>query len=104
MIFAVVWVDHQHARLFSFSEEGMQRDQLHEPDPEGLFRALTARLQPARKILLLGPGTARTQLLHMLQKNSPALAKRVVACEPSDHPSDRQIAAYATKYFQKPVS
>lgn len=114
---SVVWLDSEHARLFQFSEDKMERETIHakrlplddvqleksERNSGPLYDQLVGKLLDTHRILILGPEIAGTHFLNYLRKNHPLSAKKVIACEPSDHPSDQQIAAYAMKYFQKPV-
>ena len=53
----------------------------------------------AKAILIGGPGKARTELAGYLNDKHPALAKRIWAIEPMDHPSDAELVAAARKYF-----
>ncbi len=54
-------------------------------------------LGPAREILIMGPGEAKSELKTMLarEKGRP----RQVTAEPADRMTDRQIAARVRKYF-----
>ena len=104
MTFTAVWIDSSHARLFTFSEDGMRRETLHAPREEALITSVTERLSATSRILLLGPGTTRQRLFELLEGTNPTLARRVVGNEASDTPSDHQIAAIVTKFLQKPVS
>ncbi|MGE0616425.1 MAG: hypothetical protein AB7P04_12365 [Bacteriovoracia bacterium] len=114
----VVWIDHEHAKLYSFSAERMSREILRatyvdhhthlrdraERGLPGLFREVADRVRGAQGILIVGPGTARSEFLHYLQADEKPLAARVVACEPVDHPSDAEIATFAARYFQRPLA
>ena len=116
--FAVVWLDLLHAKLFRFSEDRMERQVFHatrvdhhthrldddERDPASMFDQVAATISQERRILILGPGIAKTHFLSRLRERFPQIAARVVACENSDHPTDHQIAAYAVRYFRKPVA
>lgn len=120
MSIVVVWLDQEHAKLFQFSEERMERkniDSVHtdhhthrreqidrQRDEQHLFAGIAKNLEHATQILLLGPGVAKNQFMHYLTEKSPPAAKRVVACETVDHPSDAQIAAYAKKFFGTAIS
>lgn len=112
MSMSVVWVDLEKAKLFHFSEDRMEREMLFaarvDPDfaiPDfAIYDEIAEKLSPAHRVLILGPGIARIHLNNRLKEKFPLIAKRVVGCESSEHPTDDQIAAHAMKYFQKPVA
>lgn len=118
---AVLWIDHVHARVIDFSvddrhvtaverEEGAQR-QVHRrsgqpgsgktPVDHGFFDEVTAALGDAREILIVGPGNAKQELMRDMEARHADVAKRVVAVESADHPSDGELLAFARKYFKK---
>lgn len=115
----VVWLDQEHARIFQFSNEKMERTQLrarhtdhhtHRPDSldhqnheRAFFALLSTHLESAGQLLILGPGLAKNHFQKFLIENIPTLAKAVVGCEDSDHPSDGQIASLARKFFRLEV-
>ena len=114
-----VWLDHREARIFGVGHLGTDREQIEaanawqhihrkadhigegkaEPDIAFLDQ-VAAGLGGFRGILIVGPGTARSELAGHLAHNYPVLAKRVWGIEPADHPSDAQIVALARKYFR----
>lgn len=115
----VVWIDLKQAKVFTISEDCMAREVIRSPgrpdhhthprrndaeDSEQMYDRVGSRLMDAKRILILGPGIARVHFLNRLKEVLPQVADRVVGCEPSDHPSDAQIAAYAMQYFHKPVA
>jgi hypothetical protein len=119
MSVCVVWIDSQEAKLFSFSEDRMERETVRSvgrpdhhthsqretlEDQTQLYDQVAAKLGDARSILILGPGLTRKDLHKRLLERHPRLGARVVGCEASDHPSNQQIAAFAMKYFRKPVA
>lgn len=118
MILSIVWIDLNHAKLFHFSEEKMEREKLeadhihhhthrmenNEKDSPRMYDQIADRLKNSKRVLILGPGVAKTHLLRRLRDRYPSTARAVVACEASDHPTDAQIATYAEKYIQVPVA
>lgn len=115
MTAAVIWIDRKHAKVFLFSEVKMERLNVTAGQPEHhthahdqldaaraerkLFTEVTDLIKQATTLLILGPGVAKHHFQNFLAEHFPALARRVVACETVDHPTDAQIADMAQKYF-----
>lgn len=121
---AVVWIDHRRAQVFHITpsdaegiavaahppihaaEHGRQlhhhagdQDGKRQPtDKQFLHDVLTALL-PAREWLIVGPGSAKTELVKYIAKQGAALTDRIVGVETVDHPSDEQLVAHARVYF-----
>jgi stalled ribosome rescue protein Dom34 len=119
---AAVWVDHHEARIFHVDLDGFDEQTLHAPqhrfhrhprgpsephahvDDENRFFGDIARgLASAEEILVLGPSTAKRQLLTYFEQHAPALVGKVVAVETSDHPTDAQIVAHVRSHFRIPA-
>jgi DNA-binding MurR/RpiR family transcriptional regulator len=116
---AVVWLDHSQARIFHIGLTGddevtlhphLQTKHLHHkansigsghaaPDKEFLAQ-VTSALADAGEILIIGPAGAKTELAKYLREEHNAIGERIVAVEPADHPSDREIVAYAKRHFK----
>jgi len=113
MSLSVVWLDRQNAKIFNFSEEKMERVNLHdrhqdhhthrldqdEKESPKFYDEVCSRILAAAKILILGPGVGKTHLKAHLEKKFPALGLKVVGCQSVDHPTDDQIASIAREYF-----
>lgn len=116
---AAVWIDHHEARIFrieptSFVAAGLEAPPQHllkhprgaaEPkehpdDAKRFFRDVARALDEADEVLVVGPSTAKLQFIRYVSKTVPTLEPRIVGVETVDHPTDRQLAAYARKYFQ----
>ncbi len=116
---AAVWIDHHEARIFRIDDESFvasaveastkhvlkhprasEEPKEHPDDMKRFFRDVTRALEGADEILILGPSTAKHQLVSYVGKHAPALEPKIVGVETIDHPSDRQLAAYARKYFE----
>jgi stalled ribosome rescue protein Dom34 len=115
---ACVWIDHREAKIFTIeattSEELVVRDHnapkhIHrkadhvglgkaKPD-EAFFAEVGGDLKQFKAVLIVGPGTARTELAGYLAEYAPTIAKRVWGIEPMDHPTEGEIVAAARKYF-----
>jgi hypothetical protein len=118
---AVVWLDHQEARVFGVDQGNLQEATLAAPEhhfhrhPKGptpahehpsdvthFFKDIAAVLGGADEILLVGPSTAKLHFLRYLSKQDHVLEARVIGIETVDHPTDGQLVAYARRYFATP--
>jgi hypothetical protein len=114
-----VWIDHHEARVFRILAEGFEQSTTgapahhvhrhpkgaegykeHPSDADRFFHDVARSLEGAGEILVLGPATAKLELLRHLHRHDPALEPKVVGVETVDHPTDPQIAAYARRYFK----
>jgi stalled ribosome rescue protein Dom34 len=108
---AVVWIDHQEARVMQFDYDHVQAQRIksrshhkHQGKPHetvGLFSEVAVALAGVHEILLTGPGLARDQFRDWCKSNQTSVANAVVNSVVSDHPTDPQIVAMARKYFKK---
>jgi stalled ribosome rescue protein Dom34 len=114
---AAVWLDHAEAKLFRIGPETFEmttvaapqhhirrhasrtREVHHPADDQQFFRAVTDALQSAREILVLGPGNAKLELMKYVQKHAPGLEAKIVGVQTIDHPTDREIVAFARSYL-----
>ena len=115
MSYFTVWLDTEKAKSFIISAEDTpavtattvhHHDHAHghlaqQRDTALMFKELAAHLANAEKILLLGPGQARTQFMHFIEEHNVNVAKKVVGNEAFEHSTDGQIEAYGKKFFQK---
>ena len=119
---AVIWIDHSQARIFHLGLTGSDEVTLHPqlatrhlhhkantvgsghaaPD-KAFYGEVTKALADAGEILIIGPASAKTELASHIRASSPDLAKRIVAVEAADHPSDAEIIAYAKRHFKLPL-
>jgi stalled ribosome rescue protein Dom34 len=116
---AAIWIDHEQAKIFELGREGFDEwrirphdRHLHIHHKAGLgdsgkarpdqhyFHSVADAVKDAREILIFGPGTARTELLRHLERHDPSVAKKVVAVQPMDHPTDGEIVAFARRTFK----
>ena len=113
-----VWIDHYEAKIFGITNheaekhvvvDGRPKHHIHrkadhvglgtDPVSPDFLNEVAEALGEAKAILIVGPGKARTELAGHLNDRFPALAKRIWAIEPMDHPSDAELVAAARKYF-----
>jgi len=107
---AVVWLTHAEASVFRLAgghkpvgmrmeakDHGVQKHLA----AEKFFHEIAAQLDGTSELLLIGPGTAKQEFRHHLEKHHHAkLAKAVVGVENADHPTEPQILAFARKFFR----
>jgi stalled ribosome rescue protein Dom34 len=115
MALIALWIDREHAKFFTFSQERMERTHLdarhmehhnHAKDHNDasrwenkFFADVANRLREASQVLILGPGMAKHHFRTYLMEHVPLVAKAVVGCETVSHPTDPQIAAMASRFF-----
>ena len=116
---AVVWLDHHRAVVIDFSRDAehvhivpsnTEQRQIHRrsggtgqkaAEDRHFFDDIVAAIGDAREILIVGPGSARTEFRKDLDKHHTAVAARVVGVESADHPSVDDLLTYARKYFKR---
>ena len=116
---ALVWIDHQVARIFHFNEEKNETEIIHSTHPhqhlhhkansgdsghasvdkQFLEKVCTA-LEPCGAILIAGPSGAKTELHTLIEQRHPQLANRISAVETLDHPTDGELLAHGRKFFK----
>jgi stalled ribosome rescue protein Dom34 len=116
---AVVWMDHREARVFHFNPDDALRAIIHADRPnqhlhhksgsigaghadvdKTYLHAVSQAVADAGAILVVGPGSAKTEFVAYAKDHTPQVAQRIVGTETVDHPSDGQIVAQARKYFR----
>lgn len=118
---AAVWLDHSEARIFHIAKDGFDETviqtekphrKLHRKSGPGAVSGRRAHVDPAyyediskelaesQEILVLGPSTAKLELIRYIHKHHAALGEKVIGVETVDHPSDRQLVGYARRYFE----
>ena len=116
---AVVWIDHQEAKVFHVGRSGTDQIDLHPHlqtrhihhkansvgsghvhEDREMMKSVADAVSDAGEILIIGPAGAKTELAKHLREKHPAIGQRIVAVEAADHPSDREIVAYAKRHFK----
>lgn len=116
---AVMWIDHREARVFHFGRDEVETLVLHPDNPTlhihhksniigsghevlapEFLHAAAQSIADAGAVLITGPSTAKTELMAHIEKHDPKLMKIILGVETVDHPSDKQLVAYARKYFK----
>src|SRR5690242_3972641 len=115
---ALVWIDHREAKVFHFDAEHSQEaivrnshahqnlhhkansiDSGHAPVDKEYLRRVVAELATAGAILIVGPGSAKTELRTFAQHTRPDIAAKIHGVEPLDHPTEGQLLAHGRKFF-----
>lgn len=118
---AVIWIDHREAHVIQFNESASENEIIrtqskhlhlhhkagttgsgHAAPDKSYLHAVTEAVAKAAEILVVGPGSAKFELLRHAQQHDPLIAKKILGIETVDHPTDRQLLAYAKTYF-KPI-
>jgi stalled ribosome rescue protein Dom34 len=116
-----VWIDHKQARVFHIGPDEVDEvtvtappHSIHDKRPRGsggvkehpddakrFFRDVTRALDGAHKILIVGPSSAKLELMKYVHDREHAIEARVVGVEVVDHPTDGQVVALARTYFRR---
>jgi stalled ribosome rescue protein Dom34 len=116
---AAVWIDHSQARIFHIGLNDADEVTLHPhlptrhlhhkantigsghvPPDRDFLEQVAGALQDAGEILIIGPASAKSELAKFLHEKHSAIGSRIVAVEPADHLSDREIVAHAKRHFR----
>jgi stalled ribosome rescue protein Dom34 len=117
---ALVWIDHQQAKIFHIDASGSDRAVVRSSHPHQhlhhkanspdsghaaldtqFLRHVADALAPAGSILITGPANAKTELASYLRQTHPEISRRVSGVETVDHPTDGQLVALARTFFEK---
>jgi stalled ribosome rescue protein Dom34 len=115
---AAVWIDHNEARIFFVNPDAVETssvrsphhqvhrhpvsrdDKTHPTDAKRFFDEVARALDGAEEILVIGPSTAKLELMRHFHKNERKLEAKVVGVETVDHPTDGQLVALVRRYFR----
>lgn len=115
---AVAWLDHAEAHVMHFTRDDVEKFSAHTSekhphlhhkrgsvsgahqvgDPH-YFDQIAKLLDGASEILVVGPGSAKLELIRYLDKHHHAVGTKILGVETVDHPTDGQLVAHARKYF-----
>jgi stalled ribosome rescue protein Dom34 len=121
---AAVWLDHNEARIFhvtasTFDEAVVHaviqspkaHTQLHRKsgptdghraaENRPYYHAVAAALEDADAVLVLGPSTAKLELIKHAHRRDPKLEAKIIGIETVDHPTNGQLAALVRRYFME---
>lgn len=119
---AAVWLDHSEARIFQIAKDGFDETVLHADKPHrhlhrktgpgavsgrrdekgdhAFYHEVAQLLGDSQEILVLGPSTAKLEFIKHVHKHHAGMEAKIVGVETVDHPTDRQVVAYARDYFE----
>ena len=117
---SVIWIDHQEAHVIYFNPTASESEVIKtrsthknvhhksgsisgaraEPDQHYLHEVIQAVME-SKEILIVGPGSAKLELIKHAHHHDAKIAEKIVGVETVDHPTDKEILAYARKFFYK---
>lgn len=115
--YTAVWIDHKEARIFRLEPDAAVESTVQAPhfvhqhpgqsdraknnpdDSRRFFQEVSRSLADTEGIIIVGPSTAKLELLSYVQKHDHLLEAKIIGVETLDHPTDGQIVAYAKQYF-----
>lgn len=117
---AVIWIDHQEAHVIFFNPTASESEVIkahsthknlhhksgsvsgaHATADQHYLHDVVQAVKESKEILIVGPGSAKLELMKHATKHDHLIAEKVVGVETVDHPSDGQLLAYAKKYFAR---
>ena len=110
---AVAYVDHELAQVLQFDAENVVEEKvqqhLHFTKQHGsgvrteheFFGHVCDALDGIAEVLVVGAHTGLADFQRYVEKHRPTTAKAIVGYEVLDHPSEKQMLAFARKHFVK---
>lgn len=113
---AIVWIDHQEAHVIQFNANASETEIIktkskhkkagvsgngHLKTDQNYLHQVIEAVSEAGEILVVGPGSAKLELIKYANSHDVKVSAKVVGVETVDHPSDKQLLAYAKKSFVK---
>lgn len=121
---AVVWLDHERARIHHFNADENDASTIHANGPNSLiprddpahdpgpktgkktaedrryYEAIVKAMEPAQVWMIMGPGLAKSELKRHVEEHEKRFVERIAAVEAADHPSDAEILERARAFFK----
>lgn len=110
---AVVWTDHQAARVLQFDAAHVQAQKIHASShytrqhnsgvrtEHEFFGEVCDAVKDLDEVLVTGSHTAVADFRHYAEKHRPHVAARIVGYEIVDNPTDPELLALARKEILK---
>jgi stalled ribosome rescue protein Dom34 len=115
---AVVWLDHHEARIIHFNADAAEEEVVRPTHPPrhlhvkagsasgthittdaAFFHDVAAACAAVPAVLLLGPSSAKTELMAYLHQHAPQTVKHIVGVETLAHVTDPQLLAAGRRFF-----
>lgn len=117
MAYVAVWMDHSHAKLFTFVPGKVERvtmkredhhhhktnhtDQEKKTAMHKFFKDLAHALEPAKEIYVIGSGTAKTEFKHYLEEHKmKKVSDKIVGMDGMEEGTDGEIEKKAHAFFK----
>lgn len=116
---AIVWIDHNEARIFQFDHANVDRVVIHPDqssyhshyrsnrDAQGrdvrdphFLHGVAMAVAGSEKILIVGPAKGKAELARHIREHEPVLAPHVAGVETVDQPTDEALVALARLHFK----
>jgi stalled ribosome rescue protein Dom34 len=114
---AVVWIDHQRARVIHFNVEEADKTSIwdhvvrdlhaHEKrtghrteENKPFFEEVAKAIADAGAILIVGPAQEKDFFAKFLAEKHPAIRAHVEGVEKADHPTDGELLDFARRYVK----
>jgi len=116
---AVVWIDHEEARIFEFGTGGVAKHRVKAESKTGhvhhkagtmgsghvhadkhYLAAIAAALKPYHEVLIVGHGETKTELSHYIRDHEAALAPKIMGVEAIGNLTEGEVVAHARKFFE----
>lgn len=116
---AIIWMDSKEARIFRFNAADVEHEHIKAHNPfrqvhhkagvigaghmsldTTFFDHIIDGLGGTTEWLLVGPASAKTDLLRHIDKHVPLLRKSLVGVESMDHPTDGELLDHARRAFK----
>jgi stalled ribosome rescue protein Dom34 len=117
---AVIWIDHKEAHVMFLSEQASEAEiiksksthpHLHHKGGEigagkvamdsKFLHSVIQAVKESKEVLILGPGSAKLELIKHAHHHDADIADKIVGVETVDHPTDKEVLAFARKFFYK---
>ncbi|HYJ09606.1 MAG TPA: hypothetical protein VEX18_11370 [Polyangiaceae bacterium] len=115
--YVVVWLDYSQAQFFHVHPERFDESTIwvkthevlrHASEAHGasalqqqkqFFSDVAGALSGVEEVLVVGPSTAKLDLLRYAHENDPGLSPKIVGLETVEHANDGQLVKFARHYF-----